>query len=263
MPPKVYPPLTAAEKKAILDRHAYLVEEMNKYLPDEQKVEVDKDLAKRLEDPKQVAIYRIGQEMEQLRNRQHEIRAQLEERFGAASTRDNPLTRALDYAIDTSGTPEANDYNEKLYQDYLNDPDKIIYERYGKVMNTNPKELYDCNDDPLKMAEYYRDTYPLCEEGFNFNSVMRNGAPSPQLNSALKSIARPMEAMSYPCTIVRAAAGIDSIACPKLTAQQSALVQSVGHEFVDREGESLRMELTNAVNAETEQPASVFPAVRR
>ena len=40
-----YKPFTQEEKDYIIKRHKELVDEMNKYLPDEQKLQYDKNLA--------------------------------------------------------------------------------------------------------------------------------------------------------------------------------------------------------------------------
>ena len=258
--PKKYPPLTEEEKRQILSRHRELVDRMNQTLPDEMKLRYDEGLAARLEEEKEVAIYRIGLEMEEKRAQQKRICDELEGRFGAPERNSgNPLTRAIYLAMDTSGTEQANAYNEKLYQDYLQDPGKIVYMRYGDLMKVNPKAIYDCGDDPLKLAEYYRDTYPQCEEAFNFSSVINNGKATPAMKQALASMTKPMETISYPVTMVKSATGLDYFACPKMTPEQAAIVQQGDRDLMAQSGETLRYITTNSlVQGTMDSPCTFF-----
>ena len=225
--PNKYKPLTLAEKQAIIARHKALVDKMNETLPQGMKVEVDPDLDKRLDDPGEVGLYRIAEEMEEKRAAQRQIHAALEAKYGKTEVRPDPLSRTIYLEFDTSGTDEAERYNERIYRDYLLDPNKIVFMRYGKALETDPSAIYACGDDKLKLAEYYRDTYPLCEEGFVFNSVLNTqGAANPELKSALRVVTKPMETIGYPVDMVRAAAGQDYFACPKLNPAQAALLKS-------------------------------------
>lgn len=221
-----YPPFTEQEKKQILNRHRELIAEMNKTLPDEMKLQEDPDLPKKLDDPKNVALYRIGQEIQEKRQKQAQIQTDLENRFGRNQRRDNPLTRSLVYALDTRDNDQAKAYNEQLYRDYLNNPEKVVYLRYKKMLDFNPQEVYDLGDDPVKLAEYYRDTYPLCDEAFVFHFVMDTCDVTPAMKSALHSMKKPLEVLKDPSNMVRASSHIDNFACPKLTPEQVAMVMT-------------------------------------
>ena len=53
MPDKLkYEPFTKEEKEYIIKRHKELVDNMNKYLPQEQQLSYDKDLETKLDDQK-------------------------------------------------------------------------------------------------------------------------------------------------------------------------------------------------------------------
>ena len=252
---KTYAPFTAEEKKAILERHKKLVEEMNAALPPEMAVAIDPDLEKRLDDPATVGIYRIGQEMEAIMQRQMEIYEKLKKDIGVMpKEKENPMGRSFHLCLDPNNTPEAKAYNEKIYRDYLENPGKILHYRYNKLINIDPKAIYDCNDDPLKLAEYYRDTYPQCEEGFNFSSVIGNSnSKTADMKAAVTSLTGPMEALSFPCTMVRGAQGIDYFACPKLTIEQAAIVMQSCRDLVAN-SESLRLTVTDAMVGATNKP---------
>ena len=255
-----YAPLTDEEKQTILARHKYFVDRMNNSLPEEMRLSYDADLPKKLDDPSFYAIYRIGQQMQQQKQQQEKIHAELEKAFGKSRHEPDPLSRAIKFEFDTSGTPSAKEYNEKLYRDYLDDPYKVIKMRYGKAMNTDPTAIYKCNDDPLKLAEYYRDTYPLCEEAFIFKPVLETGdALTPEMKSAMKSMVQPMETISYPTNLVRAAESLDYLACPKLTAEQSALVQGMDLAFLREEGDRMKRILDEPlVQATSSSPTTFF-----
>ena len=65
------PNLTKEEKDEIIKRHKSLVDEFNKYLPDNQKLSYDKDLEKRLDDEKEVEYYQILQTIKNRIDRQN------------------------------------------------------------------------------------------------------------------------------------------------------------------------------------------------
>ena len=50
--------LTQEEKNLIIERHKRLVDEFNQYLPDDKKIQYDKTLNDRLNDPKEIKYYK-------------------------------------------------------------------------------------------------------------------------------------------------------------------------------------------------------------
>ncbi|MBP5216990.1 MAG: hypothetical protein J6038_04060, partial [Bacilli bacterium] len=253
-----YQPLTEEEKKKILERHKELVERFNRTLPDNMKVKIDPDLEQKLDDPKVYGVYRIAQQMEQKKAIQRKIESELESRFGKCKARQNPIGRAFFYELDPSGTPEAEAYNEKLYKDYIEDPYKVVYKSYSKAMNADPTKAYECDDDPLKLAEYYRDTYPLCEEGFVFRSITSTGDVLKEMKNA-ESIVKPMETIGYPVNMMKAACNLDYFACPKLSLEQSLLIQNTDHDLILEGGEPFKRILDEPlVNQTIESPKSFF-----
>lgn len=255
----IYEEFSKEEKDAIIRRHKELVERFNKTLPDNLKVAVDPDLEEKLDDPQTIAIYRIAKEMEAKREKQKAIEAKLEAKYGKCNANPNPLSRAFFYELDPSGTPAAEEYNEKLYKDYIKDPNKVVFLRYGKALETDPTAIYNCNDDKLKLVEYYRDTYPLCEEGFVFSSVVgRPESATPEMYKALRSIVKPMETIGYPVNLVRAACGLDYFACPSLTLEQSAMIQSLDLELMRECGEPLKRTLDEVIVGQTVDSPKTF-----
>ena len=243
-----YKPFTQEEKDYIIRRHKELVDDMNKYLPDEQKLQYDKNLAKSLDDEKTIAIHRVGEQVREARLKQEQILEDLRARFGRSQQRPDPLSRTIVFALNPKDDDAAKAYNEKIYQDYLNDPGKVIYMRYKKILNFNPKKLIECGDDKLKLAEFYRDNYPLCDEAFAFSSVLSHDEyVTPEMKKSLTSVAKPIEVLGYPQTIVKASHDLDYFACPKLTMEQSVLIQNTDRELMNGISDPLRFAIMQPV----------------
>ena len=260
MPNKLkYKPFSKEEKEYIIKRHKELVDNMNKYLPDEQRVSYDKDLETKLDDQKVVGQYRIAQQIKEVQQKQVQIQKDLQTRFGKSQHDPDPLSRTIVYALNPKDTPEARQYNEKIYKDYLNDPDKVVYLRYKKVLEFNPKQIYDLKDDKLKLAEFYRDNYPLCDEAFAFTSVVNRSNVTPALKDALKSVSSPIEAIGFPQLTMKAAYDLDFFACPDLNLQQADIIMNNDHELLDNAKPELFNTLNYHVQKETmESPTSYF-----
>lgn len=256
MPNKLkYKPFSKEEKEYILKRHKELVDNMNKYLPQEQQLSYDKDLETKLDDDSLVGQYRIAQEIHEVQKKQDQIQKDLTSKFGKTKFNPDPLSRTIVYAFNPKDTPEAKEYNERLYKDYITDPNKVIYLRYKKLLDVNPKEMYDLKDDKLKLAEYYRDNYPLCNEAFAFKSVINRSDLTPAMNNALKSMAEPIETLGYPQLAMQAAYDLDFFACPDLNLQQADIIMNNDHELLD----SAKPELFNTLNYQVQKSLSETP----
>lgn len=259
--PKVrkYEPFTKQEKEQILRRHKELVDLMNKKLPADKKLSYDQDLEKRLDDPKVYGIYRIGQEIKEIKTQQENKRKELEAKFGKTKLDPNPLNRTMVYALNPKNTKEANDYNEKIYKDYLVNPEKVIYLRYKRIMEFNPQKIYDLKDDELKLAEFYRDNYPLCDEAFAFASVVNRSEITPALNNSLKSISQPIENLAYPQLMVNAAHDLEYFAIPKVNKEQADITMNKNRELMLNASPSMINALNDAlVHESVDSPHTFF-----
>ena len=260
MPDKLkYKPFSKEEKEYILKRHKELVDNMNKYLPAEQRLSYDQNLEKSLDDQKLVGQYRIAQEIKEVQNKQAQALKDLQARFGKTTHDPDPMSRTIVYALNPKDTPEAKEYNERIYKDYLNDPNKVIYLRYKKFLEFNPKQICDLKDDKLKLAEFYRDNYPLCDEAFAFTSVINRSNLTPALDGALKSIASPIETLGYPQLAMQSAYDLDFFACPNLNLQQADIIMNNDYELLGNAKPGLFNTLNYQVQKSTmESPASYF-----
>ena len=235
-----YKPFSKEEKEQIIARHHQIVDELNKHLPYGQKLMYNENLAKELDKPENIALYRIGQQVHEKQLQQKAILTQMEGKYGKR-TESNCMSRSLQYVFDTSGTKEAQKYNERIYRDYMQDPGKVAYQRYQKILNFNPREAFDTHNDKVKLAEYYLKTYPLCEEAFVFHSVVENGNPTSAMKEAITSMKKPLEVLSYPKNIVNTAYDLDHFAFPDMTPQQVQLYYDDAHQDI--------MNLSPTVNA--------------
>ncbi len=218
--------LTQEEKERIIARHKELVDKFNAILPEGQKLSYDPNLEKRLNDPKEVAAYRIGVEIREKWKQQDQIMKNLESRFGRCTLDPNVFKRNFVYGLKTENTQEARDFNEKMYDLYLHDQDKLAYLRYKPILNFNPQKLYECGEDTLKLAEFYRDNQQLCEDGFVINtSLALLDLPRP-LQNAMTCLKKPMENYADASSAVRVASGDEFFAFPKLTIEQGLLIQA-------------------------------------
>ena len=229
-----YPPLTEKEKKEIIARHKDLVDKFNAILPEGQKVSYDKNLLKKLNDPKEVALYRIGNEMKQVEEKQDKIREDLEARFGKyTGTRTNPFARNFSYYLRVDDTEEARKYNEKLYDDYLHHPDRLAYIRYKDVLKINPKEILECKNDKAKLAEYYKKNYSALKDGFAFGSCFNRVDSSQGMKDGFEAIKDQLNYMGrIEKEVVTIGASYDHFAMPKITKEQGQILADHAGEFI-------------------------------
>lgn len=219
-----YKPLTQAEKDAIIARHHYFVDEMNKVLDNALHNEDEAILAK-LDDPKEIAAYRLGEEHKARNRKRDQIFDSLRERYGPSPITNNPMSRTLRYSFKLGDTEADRTYNEKLYQEYLTNPDKIVYREFNKVLDLNPNDIFKLGEDKQKLAEFYMNNTALCENAYAFHSVLNNDEAhtSKALKEALVSIKKPMECINHLGNIVKTST-LDAVACPSLTPEQAAMV---------------------------------------
>ena len=259
MPEKKYEPFTKEEKAEIIRRHKELVDQFNERLPDGNKLKYDEELEQKLDNPETIALYRIGQQIKEIQDKQKAIHTALEAKYGASKEAKNPIGRSLVYAFKVEDTDEAKKYNEKLYRDYIEDPNKVAYQRCKNLLDTNFADIYNLQDDKQKLAQYFLDTYPLCEEAYVFDGAINNGKPTPEMKVASKSMKKPLEVLAYPRDLVRNAHELDYFAFPKMSAEQSSLIQLQGGELMLNISPTIKSCLDNAMAEEVmDKPYSYF-----
>ena len=228
------PNLTKEEKDEIIKRHKSLVDEFNKYLPDNQKLSYDKDLEKRLDDEKEVEYYQILQTIKNRIDRQNEIYQEMIKKYGDMPQEKLLLARSFVFEFNTEDKEEAKKFNEELYQEYKNNPDKVFYRRYKEVLEFNPEKVLDIIDDKKKMAEFYLKHQTLCEDAFVFSSAMANSYANinPSLKKSANAMAALVEGMSYPAYVTKENMN-DYFSFPKMTAEQALTIIEGNHQYAD------------------------------
>ena len=121
-----YAPLTQQEKDAIIARHHFIVDELNKTLDNALKYE-DEAILQKMEDPEQVALYRLYEQNVRDKAKRDQIMASLETKYGKSKLRENPMSRTIRFCFRPSDAPEDVAYNEQLYKDFINEPEKVVY----------------------------------------------------------------------------------------------------------------------------------------
>ena len=249
-----YAPLTQEEKDAIIARHHFIVDEFNKTLGGALQYEDDAILAK-MEDPKQVAIYRMFQENERRNAERKALLTSLESKYGRSTVDPNPMDRTIAFCFKLGNDPKDIAYNEKLYQEYINDPDKIVYREYSKLFKLNPKSIYDL--DAQQAAEFYMENTALCQDAYAIQSVLEHEHTSQTLRDALGQIKKGVESLNEFGNIV-AQGGLDGLACPTLTPEQAAMAMS-NPLFMNRQNTELNEVLYQKIGVNTvETPHSYF-----
>lgn len=228
-----YPPLTDREKKEIIARHKDLVDKLNAVLPEGQKVTYDKNILKKLNDPEVVAVYRIGNEMKDIGEKQERIRADLEKRFGKYNGyKEHPFARNFNYYLRVDDTEDAKKFNEKLYDDYLHNPDKLAYIRYKDVLKINPQEILDCKDSHYKLAEYFKKNYSALKDGFEFGNCFKYVYSTQGMKDAVDAISSQLNYMGrIEKQIVYIGSTIDYFAMPNLTKEQADILAEKAADF--------------------------------
>ena len=128
-----YEPLTQQEKQAIIDRHHFLVDKMNVTLGGVLKYE-DEAILQKLEDPKQVAAYRMFQEQQRRNAKREALMDSLKKKYGPNTIASNPASRTFKFMLRLGDDPKDVAYNEKIYQEYISHPEKLVYRSSSKSM---------------------------------------------------------------------------------------------------------------------------------
>ena len=249
-----YLPLTQEEKDAIIARHHFIVDQFNQILNPPLAYE-DESILQKLEDPKTAAVYRMFEEHKRREAKRTAIMASMAQKYGVNTLDTNPMNRTIRYCLRLGDDPKDIAYNEKLYQEYLTNPDKIVYREYEKLLEMNPKEHYDISSDKQAMAEFYMENTSLCAGAFAFQSIMDTPNSSKEMRGALNTLKKPLEGLNEYGNVVKTG-GMDGIACPTLTPEQAAM--AMAHPMFVNQGNPDLNEALNLRLYPVDDPKSFF-----
>lgn len=202
-------------KERIVKRYKQLLNEFNSFIKSEDNKLVENELFEgSLDVPSTVDSYNIATEMEDMKVKQNKILDDL--------SKNNPLhisddRKWLVCALKSEDTPYAKAYNEKLYNDYLENSDKVKAMLFRKVMTFDPSKLAACNDKETELIKFYKENH----EVIDLADVLANsnGAPfyeglDPAFVRALDQMSEPLNVIAYPKHLAEQALTDDFYAMP-------------------------------------------------
>lgn len=240
--------LSEEEKQEIIKRRHELVDKMNEKLPSGMKLEYDDEgLNEKLNDPSTVIAYRVG-----LGATARKIMQDAQLQILKAKYPSNFQTYGfkIERYFKTENTKEAREYNETLYENYIEDPEAFMNKAFTDLVQFNPNELYNCGNDKGKIADYYYRYFEQCENASALSNYISN---NPNVVEDVKekkgNILAITNALKYPVEMCKTIDSTDFLACPDLTKEQAEkfnlddqldFSQSVNQKIKDAvEGEEL------------------------
>ena len=261
--------LTEAEKKKLLSEHIAYINDFNRHLPDNLKIQYNQEAFERkLNDPEEVLRYRRSLAREEKLSRQEKIYSQLEEKFGTPPEGRHYLNRNIFACFKTDGSDASNEYNEKLYSDYCKNPEKLLYTKIKNIINFDPEPLYNAFEDKGALVDFYDQHQELCEDAFVYSSIIKDQAlewVTPQLKNAMDCMKKPIESLGEAQKAAYAAVGSSSMTMPDITPEQAMILMGSGPQYM---GKDARPEIRNTIlNAlakrnDVEQPKAYYDRLR-
>lgn len=215
---------TKAEIAAIKKRHNEIVAQLNKNLSEELQIRPG-NMEEVLNNPKAAAAYEIASKVKKRNLKQAEIHQKL------TGMGVEDISRAGHYPFYTKfrvdGTKESEEYNKALVENYNNGGNlRQDFQGFKKVLDASAKELYELGDDPVKLAEYYRDNYEMCENAYVLSQYIKNNSPkldsfTKEFRDQLPTMEKLIDLVSYPREVALQYGSIEDLAFPKLSKEQA------------------------------------------
>ena len=173
MPKKVYAPLSEGEKNEIREEYIRNIERFNESLKNKNVDPIPLDLVgleKRLNDPKEVEIFRHGKELSE----RDTYRVSYATQFKKTHPTPKQHIMARDWAayLDLSGTPEAEKKNDEFFSEYQKDPIGVSKQHLLNIMNLDFEKITTTTDptEQLDLLDKY-----AAEVNGGFNSTFCAG----------------------------------------------------------------------------------------
>ena len=169
---------TKEEKQRIKDEYIKNVNMINNGISkEENKIKLNLDnLEKRLNDPNEVKVYKLSQNIKEKINKLKKEEKRLREAYG--ENKKKFLPRTFTYLLKPGDSEEERTYNENLYKTYLNNPYKVLQDALKNVMSFNPSGYFNAvqNGDTAKEFEFLNENLDKLELGFTLESEIRDGS---------------------------------------------------------------------------------------
>ena len=246
-------PLTSEEKEELKTKHLNYIAEFNRHLPDGQKLVFNQqEFEAKLDDEAEVDQIRKGAARMERLKKQEQIHEEMIGKHGEPPKGRGYLNRVFRYSYKTEDTPEAKAYNERIYTEYVNNPENVFYKRVQRLLNFDPKQFIEGLGDDKKLIDFYDEHQEMVEDAFAIESICDNARDilTPQLRNAINSIKKPLEALNESQKLAYAASGYGNyVAIPKLTGMQASLIMAGNPTYMAKSNEyfTVRNHLMNSI----------------
>ena len=259
--PNLNPELTQQEKLQLLAQHRAYIDDFNSHFPDDMKIPYDDEsFMAKLDDPTEVMRYRRSVAREEKISEQTRIYERMESKYGTPPAGRHYLNRNIQFAFKTDGSDESNEYNENLYKNYVNNPEKLLYSKVQKIINSDPEPLYNAFDDKGALGDFYDNNQELCEDAFVYDSMLKDDAldwVTPQLKDSISSMKKPIQMLGEAQKSAYATIGSSYLTMPNLTVEQATILMGSGPQYV---GKDAKTEVRNTIMRALEKSESVEQA---
>ena len=278
--PKKYQPLTKEEKKAILKKHQEYIDKFNVIIAQDVSrtsiaaqsgddpvpfLEFDNGIFEKMENEDEIAVYRLSSEIKDIHNRQQEIMNELSEAHGAVY---NDASFLVAKAFKTDNSAYAKAYNTKLYQEFQNNPNKVIAMLYKKVLNYDPKQLAAVGDNKKDLLEYYKNNHEIIDLADSVEQFRRTAAmidQNDEFASAFDNeLNEPLKIIAYPARLAKVASDPDYFAFPDLFKDQAEAIKNYEQDNLQNYSEGLKQHILDSAdetNTTTYMPKNYFECI--
>ena len=162
--------LTENEKQAIITEYRDNVDRLNAYLPEGQKIALDlKGLNAKLNDEKLVRLYKRAKEVQA---NDAKRKSEYERLTKGSNVKADPnnmyaFDKCLFGHLKPGDTQYEKDYNNAIYNRYLENPEKFSRDTLTAEVEADPKEFLDAakSKDPENyLVEFYDNNTALCND---------------------------------------------------------------------------------------------------
>ena len=263
------PELTEQEKMRLLTEHRAYIDDFNSHFPDEMKIAYDDEaFMQKLNDPEEVMRYRRSVAREEKLEQQKRIYERMESKYGTPPDGRHYLNRNIFASFKTDGSDESNEYNENLYKNYVNNPEKLLYKKIQNIINFDPQPLYEAFNNKGALVDFYDMHQDLCEDAFVYDSMIQDNALefiTPQLKQSKSCMKKPIEELGEAQKYAYAAMGSAYLTIPDLTAEQAMILMASGPQYAGTDAKaSLRNTILNSLakRDDVEKPKDYYDSLR-
>lgn len=168
------------EKAKLMQEYMSNIAELNKGIEDEEKIIVPdlEEFERKLDDPKEIKVYRISQQIVENGKKREEEKKRLKEAYGEPTPERDYLARTFRYLLRIGGTEEDRLYNDNIYQMYLKNPEAVLQQAVNAALSFNPSGYFEAIEkgDLSEELEYFYENEAIMRLGFALAPDISNNA---------------------------------------------------------------------------------------